>query len=81
MAGADSPEEAKACQCFLNSFTIHHLSMEVAREADKIQKEFRIRLPDAVVWATAQSQGCLLVTRNTKDFPREEPGIRIPYGV
>ncbi len=81
MAGADSPEEAKACQGFLNSFTIHQLSIEVASEAVKIRKEFRIRLPDAVVWATARSQGCLLVTRNTKDFPASEPDIRIPYGV
>ena len=81
MAGADSLEEEEACQGFLNSFTIHHLSMEVASEAVKIRKEFRIRLPDAIVWATALSQGCLLVTRNTKDFPGEEPGIRIPYGV
>jgi len=77
----DSPEEEKSCQGFLNSFTIHHLSMEVASEAVKIRKEFRIRLPDAIVWATARSQGCLLVTRNTKDFPASEPGIRIPYEV
>lgn len=81
MAGADSTEEAKACQGFLNSFTIHQLSMEVANEAVKIRKEFRIRLPDAIVWATARSQGCLLVTRNTKDFPASEPDIRIPYEV
>ena len=81
MAGTDSPDEEKACQGFLNSFTIHHLSMEVASEAVKIRKAFRIRLPDAIVWATARSQGCLLVTRNTRDFPASEPGIRIPYAV
>ena len=81
MAGADSPEEEKSCQGFLNSFTIHHLSREVATEAVKIRKEFRMRLPDAIVWATARSQGCLLVTRNTKDFRASEPGIRIPYEV
>ena len=81
MAGADSPEEEKACQGFLNSFTSHPLSLEVASEAVKIRKKFRIRLPDAIVWATARSQGCLLVTRNTKAFPASEPGIRIPYEV
>jgi predicted nucleic acid-binding protein len=78
---ADSPEEEKACLGFLNSFTIHPLSIEVAGEAVKIRQEFRIRLPDAILWATARSQGCLLVTRNTKDFPASEPGVRIPSEV
>jgi predicted nucleic acid-binding protein len=81
LAGADSPEDEKSCQGFLNSFTIHPLSMEVASEAVRIRKKFRIRLPDAIVWATARSQGCLLVTRNTKDFSASEPGIRFPYEV
>jgi len=31
------------------------------------------------VWATARSNGCLLVTRNARDFPPSEPGVRIPY--
>ena len=34
---------------------------------------------DAVIWATAQTTGRLLVTRNTKDFPADDPGIREPY--
>jgi hypothetical protein len=81
MAGADSEEEEKACRGFLNSFIIHQLTMEVASEAVNIRKEHRIRLPDAIVWATARNQGCLLVTRNTKDFAGTEPGIRFPYEI
>ena len=81
MAGADSPEEEKVCRGFLNSFTIHPLSVEVASEAVQIRRKHRIRLPDAIIWATARSQGCLLVTRNTKDFPASEPGVRVPYKV
>jgi hypothetical protein len=46
-----------------------------------IRKKFRIRLPDAIVWATARTNGCLLVTRNARDFPAKEPGVRIPYSV
>lgn len=38
-----------------------------------------MRLPDAIIWASAQSQGALLVTRNSNDYPPEEPGIRVPY--
>jgi len=81
MTGADSTEDARACRDFLASFTIHPLSTEIAAQAVTLRKKFRIRLPDAIVWATARSEGCLLVTRNIKDFPASEPGIRHPYAV
>jgi len=32
-------------------------------------------LPDAVIWATAQAHAMLLVTRNTKDFPVDDPAF------
>lgn len=81
MAGADSPEDEKNCNEFLSTFTIHQTSLEIAAEAVKVRRRFRLRLPDAMVWATARIQSCLLVTRNTKDFPIQEPGVRIPYSL
>ena len=81
MTGADTAEEEKDSREFLSTFTVHHLSVEIASEAVEIRKRFRIRLPDAIVWATARINGCLLVTRNTKDFPTKEPEVRIPYSV
>lgn len=81
MTGADTPQEEKDSREFLSTFTIHPLSVEIASEAVEIRKRFRIRLPDAIVWATARINGCLLVTRNTKDFPTKEPEVRIPYSV
>jgi len=39
----------------------------------------RVRLPDAIIWATAQVHGLLLVTRNVRDFPQGEPGVSVPY--
>jgi predicted nucleic acid-binding protein len=81
VTGAESPEEEKACRDFLATFTIHQLSVEVAAEAVLIRKQFRVRLPDAIVWATARTNSCLLVTRNSKDFSPKEPGVRIPYSV
>ena len=79
MAGAESEEDEKSCHAFLSSFDVHPLSVEAAQEAVRIRKEFRMKLPDAIVWATARVAGCLLVTRNTKDFPKADPGVRIPY--
>jgi predicted nucleic acid-binding protein len=81
MTGADTPEEEKGCREFLAAFTIHPLSVEVAAAAVLIRKQFRVRLPDAIVWATARANSCLLVTRNSKDFSPKEPGVRIPYSV
>ena len=81
MSGADTPEEEKACREFLDTFTIHQLSVEIAAEAVLVRKKFRVRLPDAIVWATARTSSCLLVTRNSKDFSPKEPGVRIPYTV
>ena len=43
--------------------------------------EARTPLPviDGLLAATALHQNMTLVTRNTKDFPPELPGIRVPY--
>jgi hypothetical protein len=36
-------------------------------------------LPDAIIRATAEVHQSLLVTRNTRDFDPNEPGVRAPY--
>jgi len=38
-----------------------------------------MKLPGAVIWATAQVHALLLVTRHVKDFQAEDPGRRAPY--
>ena len=79
MAGA--PEAARAeTEEFLGSFRISELTEEVARRAAAIRsQDKRLKLPDAIIWATAQAAGWTLVTRNTRDFPSNIPGIHIPY--
>jgi len=79
LIGAETPEEERACRDFLSTCTVHQLSVEVASEAVQLRKQFRVRLPDAIVWATARLNSCLLVTRNSKHFSETEPGVRIPY--
>jgi len=78
MVGASSENEA-ATRSFLNSFTVVPLDDVIAERAVGLRKAHRVRLPDAIVWATAVEQNRLLVTRNTRDFPVGEPGIREPY--
>lgn len=66
---------------FLDGFKIIALDNEIANRAVALRRTHRIKLPDAVIWATAQTGGRLFVTRNTKDFPTGDPGIREPYAL
>lgn len=79
MAGAPR-EAASVTESFLSRFSVREVDEEVARRAAAIRAERRsLRLPDALIWASAQVSGRILVTRNTKDFPARMPGIRVPY--
>ena len=64
---------------FLDGFKVIALDDEIAARAVELRRAHRIKPPDAVIWATAQTTGRLLVTRNTKDFPPDDPGVREPY--
>ncbi len=79
LVGARDDDDTAVLKRFLVQFRIAELTREVATRAVDLRRKRRIRLPDAVIWATAQNHGCLLVTRNTRDFPADDPGIRVPY--
>ena len=68
-------------QSFLSCFEIVQVSLEIAEEAIALRKKFKLKLPDAIIWASATHKGLTLVTRNTKDFKASFPGIRIPYNL
>ena len=79
LAGAQEGEEESEIREFLRRFRVHLVDAGVAERAVEIRRREKIRLPDAIIWATAQQLGVLLVTRNTRDFPARHPGIRVPY--
>ncbi len=62
-------------------FEIIPLDLAVAERAVQLRRAFHLRLPDAIIWATAQLYDAVLVTRNTKDFHVDWEGIRAPYQV
>ncbi|MFA7504000.1 MAG: type II toxin-antitoxin system VapC family toxin [Burkholderiaceae bacterium] len=78
MVGA-SADLVEPTRLFLEGFEVIALDDEIANRAVALRRAYRIKLPDAVIWATAQTTGRLLVTRNTRDFPPDDPGIREPY--
>lgn len=79
MAGAADREEGTRLRSFLSGFRLVPIDEAVSELAVAIRRDRRIRLPDAIIWASARHLGALLVTRNTRDFPADEPGVRIPY--
>lgn len=64
---------------FLAGFSIDEVDARIAAHAAAMRRERpSLKLPDAVIHATAQINNRILVTRNIKDFPAEMPGIRVP---
>lgn len=78
MAGA-SEDDLALTEVFLQSFALLPVDISIARSAVEIRKSKRVKLSDAIIWATAKENNLLLVTRNPKDFHADEPGVRIPY--
>lgn len=73
-------EGLRRAEMLLSGFGIDEVDAEIGERAAALRRERpRLKSPDAVILATAMLRGRVLVTRNTKDFPAEMPGIRIPY--
>ena len=74
-----SNAERDIIRSFLSRFHQVDIDAAVAEIAVGVRQAHKIRLPDAIIWASAKKESALLVSRNTKDFPVDAPGIRIPY--
>ncbi len=70
-----------AVRAFLARFSPAEMSSATLEAAVRIRKDRPVRLPDALVRAAAEVNGLLLVSRNTRAFPPEHPGVRVPYSV
>ncbi len=80
LIGAPSEVEP-ATRRFLSRFTIVEIDRAVAERAVIIRRSRRIRLPDAIIQASAEVHSMLLVTRNTRDFDGTSPSVRVPYAL
>jgi predicted nucleic acid-binding protein len=70
----------RRAEILLSGFSVDEVDEEIASRAAALRRErSRLKALDAIILATAQTRGRVLVTRNTKDFPAEMPGIRVPY--
>lgn len=67
---------------FVSFSNIYPLDEDITELTIEMRKRYRIKLPDAIVAATALHHGYTLVTNNTADFDKIK-GIKIlnPYSV
>jgi predicted nucleic acid-binding protein len=79
LIGAVSEPKQAELRGWLRTFTVIGLDAPIAERAVLLRRQRRIRQTDAIIWVTAQVHGRLLVSRNAKDFPPDDPGVRMPY--
>lgn len=72
-------EKRDTVQQIISPFEVVEIDARIASSAADIRHRMKMKLLDAFILATAQVNGAILITRNTKDFPANMPGIRIPY--
>ncbi|WP_420607029.1 PIN domain-containing protein [Novosphingopyxis sp.] len=75
-----SVEALRRAEIFLSGFGVDEIDAEIAERAAVLRRDRpRLKTPDTIILATAMLRGRVLVTRNTKDFSANMPGIRVPY--
>lgn len=73
-------EGLRRAETLLSGFGVDEVDAEIGMRAAALRRERSgLKAMDAIILATAQTRGRVLITRNTKDFPANMPGIRVPY--
>jgi predicted nucleic acid-binding protein len=72
----DTPENEAVLNGFIANSSIHSLSPTVVQRTIEICRSSKIKLPDAIIAATALTENYILVTRNIDDF-KHIPGLEV----
>ncbi|MES2445691.1 MAG: type II toxin-antitoxin system VapC family toxin [Bacteroidota bacterium] len=62
---SSSNEEIAA---FINAANIYNINLKIIDETIRLRKHLKIKLPDAIIAATAITNNLILITRNINDF-------------
>lgn len=65
-----SDEQLQVVKDFIDASKVFGLDEQVILESIEIRKNYRLKLPDAIIAATAIVKKLTLLTRNIKDFER-----------
>ena len=72
-------EEDGFVKKIIDLFNVHFIDQEIAEIVIKYRKQQRIKLPDAIIAATAEANGFCLITRNIDDFKNINIRILNPF--
>ena len=78
MVGAKKYHQEQRTRMALSTFNIINISQDIAERSVALRQEYKLKLPDAIILATAQLHRLELITRNTKDFAGI-PCVVTPY--
>ncbi|MDO8543870.1 MAG: type II toxin-antitoxin system VapC family toxin [Opitutaceae bacterium] len=77
-----TPADEATVRAFLSGFRLAEISDPISEAALVVRRgPKKIRLPDALILATARVENCDLVTRNTRDFPATTARVVVPYSI
>jgi len=74
-----NPKEEEFIREMIEVFRILFIDQKIADMAIEIRRKCRIKLPDAIIGATAKALNLCLVTRNIHDFEKVEIQIANPF--
>lgn len=78
MTGLETPNEKEVFGNIIASlFEIVQTDMDICHEAADLRRKMRLKLPDALIYATARVGGGTLITRD-KNFDAQAKDIYVP---
>lgn len=86
LVGVANSAEETAARTFLAGFQVLETRDDIAERAVSLRRDTgagrRLKLPDAVIYASAKVENCPLITRNTRDFdPTQLTDVVVPYNL
>jgi predicted nucleic acid-binding protein len=63
-----SKEQLQVIKDFISASTVFNLDEDIILNSIEIRRNHRLKLPDAIIAATAVTKNLILLTRNLKDF-------------
>lgn len=73
--------ESDRVEAWLESFARLPLDDAIALESVRLRQRHGLKIPDAIILATARCADLSLATRNSRDFPLALGGVVHPYGL
>jgi len=78
MVGTKRENEADV-RALLARFRLLPLDQQIYEQAVNLRRQYRLKLPDGLIYATARVHKLTLLTRDSKDFVIKGQDITIPY--